>query len=409
MEKIRVGIVGLGGRGKDALCNNLLELPMVEVTAVCDLYEDRVQEAGRIVYDKTGKHPLVTKDFHEVTTSSDVDAVVVTSAWESHLPICVEAMENGKYTATEVGGAYSLQDCFRLVETYEKTGIHCMMLENCNYDRNEMMVMRMVREGLFGEIVHCDGGYMHDLRDEITHGEENRHYRLRNYRNRNCENYPTHALGPIAKILDINRGNRMVSLSSTASCARGLREYVRTHNDVNPELLTAEFTQGDIVTTVIRCAHGQTITLTLDTTLPRNYSRNFTVRGTKGFYTENTNSIFLDGVHNAYDFDWKSQWGNAVEYRKQYEHPLWAKYTQEGVHHGHGGMDWLVYNAFFQSIEKGYAPPIDTYDTAAWMAVTPLSEASIAQGGAPVAFPDFTHGKWTHRSAIPQWEFSLHR
>ena len=140
--------------------------------------------------------------------------VCIFSAWENHIPAAIYAMNCGKQVCTEVGGAYSLEDCWSLVETYERTRIHCMMLENCCYDRNEMMVMRMVREGLFGTIVHCEGGYQHDLREEISFGAENRHYRLRNYQNRNCENYPTHELGPIAKILDINRGNRMLSLSS---------------------------------------------------------------------------------------------------------------------------------------------------------------------------------------------------
>ena len=166
------------------------------------------------------------------------------SAWENHIPAAVYAMEHGKQVAIEVGGAYSVDDCWKLVDTYEKTGIHCMMLENCCYDRNEMMVMKMVREGLFGKIVHCEGGYRHDLRSEISLGKEIRHYRLRNFMNRNCENYPTHELGPIAKILDINRGNRMLSLTSVSSGAFGLNAYAEQNEKVNPELKTFRFSTG---------------------------------------------------------------------------------------------------------------------------------------------------------------------
>ena len=176
------------------------------------------------------------------------------------------------------------------------------MLENCCYGRRELLVKNMVDLGLFGEIVHCSGGYLHDLRHEISFGRENRHYRLRNYINRNCENYPTHELGPIARVLDINHGNRMLSLSSFASKAAGLHQYISTDKSDDTELLNTQFAQGDIITTVIKCAGGQTIVLTLDTTLPRYYSRGFTVRGTKGFYEETTDSIFLDSQHRENDF-----------------------------------------------------------------------------------------------------------
>lgn len=407
MEKIRVGMIGFGSRGYGLLKSIVLPRENVVVTAVCDAYPDRAERAADAVEAAGGARPFVTTDYREVTCRSDVDAVVIASAWESHIEIAIDAMEHGKYTATEVGGAYSVADCFRLVEAYERTGMHCMMLENCCYDRRELMVTRMVREGLFGEIVHCAGGYQHDLRDEITFGEENRHYRLRNYLHRNCENYPTHELGPIAKLLDINRGNRMLTLTSTASSSRGLHEFIRNSEKANKELLAASFAQGDVVTTTIRCAGGQTIVLTLDTTLPRYYCRGFTVRGTKGMYEEATDSVFLDGQDNAYDFKWREKWGNAKEYLEKYEHPIWDRFLHDGVRGGHGGIDWLVFDAFFGSIERGIAPPIDTYDTAAWMAISPLSEESVSLGGAPVTIPDFTHGAWTHRAPAPEWEYTI--
>ena len=395
MEKFRVGQIGLGGRGMGHLSGIFCERDDVVVTYVCDVYEDRCAAAVKMVEERRGNTPKSTTNYKEVCESPDVDVVIVTSAWENHIPACVYAMECGKQVATEVGGAYSIDDCWKLVNTYEKTGIHCMMLENCCYDRNEMMVMKMVREGLFGKIVHCEGGYQHDLRGEVSHGAENRHYRLRNYQNRCCENYPTHELGPIAKILDINRGNRMVKLTSMASGAWGLNAFAEAHDDVDPALRSYRFKQGDVVKTMIQCAHGETICLTLDTTLPRYYNRSFTIRGTKGFFGETENMVYIDGKCVEFGHD---NFNNVGEYRKEWEHPVWKHFEEEGVKGGHGGMDWLVFDAYFTALRDGMVPPIDTYDTAAWMAITPLSEISIANGSMPVDVPDFTRGMWTHRT-----------
>lgn len=392
-REFRVGVIGLGGRGQFHVRDNLTERGDVVVTALCDVYEDRIDRMKKYCEDKCGWNNIfTTTSYEEVCERDDVDIVFVFSAWENHIPAAIYAMNCGKQVGIEVGGAYSVDDCWKLVHTYEKTGIHCVMLENCCYDRNEMMAMRMVREGLFGKVVCCEGGYQHDLRDEICFGEENRHYRLRNYMNRNCENYPTHELGPIAKILNINRGNRMLSLSSMASGSFGLNDFAERNPKVNPELKTFRFAQGDIVRTNIKCAGGELITLTLDTTLPRNYSRNFTVRGTKGYFSEVCNGIYLDGYDHGNGF-----YNNVSEFRKDWEHPVWKKFEEEGVKGGHGGMDWLIFEAYFEALKNGDAFPIDTYDTASWMAITPLSEISILNNGAPVDIPDFTRGMWTNR------------
>lgn len=395
MSMFKVGLIGLGARGYGHLDGILTERDDVTVTYVCDLYEDRAAAGVQLVEKKKGNTPLSTTDYRKLIESPEVEVVVISSAWENHIPAAIYAMRCGKRVCTEVGGAYSIDDCWDLVRTYEDTGIHCMMLENCCYDRNELMTMKMVREGVFGKIVHCEGGYQHDLRNEIAFGEEYRHYRLRNYQNRCCENYPTHELGPIAKILDINRGNRMVTLTSMASGAWGLNEYAKNNEKANPELQTYRFAQGDVVKTLIKCAQGETIELTLDTTLPRNYSRNFTVRGTKGYFSENADAVYLDGVHGEWDHNF---YGNVKEYREKWESEIWYKFMNDGVRGGHGGMDWLVFDAYFESLANNDVPPIDTYDTAAWMAITPLSEQSIARGSMPVDIPDFTRGMWTHRS-----------
>ena len=398
MEKVRVAVVGVGSRGRYMLEHCLLNMDNMYVTAVCDTYEDRMQWAAQKVEEVSGQKPFASTNWHEVLNPAFTDAVLILSAWESHVPIAIEAMEKGIAVGMEVGGAYSLDQCWDMVRTYERTRTPFMFLENCCYGRIEMMVMRMVKQGLFGDVVHCEGGYCHDLRGEIAFGKENRHYRLRNYLHRNCENYPTHELGPIAQILGINRGNRFLSLVSMASSAKGMNTYAKHNANVDPALQTAQFAQGDVVTTIIKCANGETITLSLDTTLPRAYSRRFTVRGTLGMYVEDNNSIYLDSDFTESDhWDWSKQWNNASKYLEKYEHPVWEQYLKEGIRGGHGGMDGLVYDAFIEAVRNGTPCPIDVYDAAAWMAVTPLSETSIAKGGMPVEFPDFTNGAFCER------------
>jgi hypothetical protein len=392
-SKVKIGLFGLGGRGMGLLEIIIMKMKDVEVVAVCDLHEDRRERAADIIEFGGNGRPVTTSNYMEILKMESVDAIVLCTSWSFHIQIVIDAMVKGKYVACEVGGSYSVQECWKLVEAYERTGVPCMMLENCCYGRDELMVLNMVKLGVLGEIVHCSGGYHHDLRSEIAYGKENRHYRLNEYIHRNCENYPTHELGPIAKVLDINKGNRMLSLVSVASKAVGMQAYV-TNKRGDSELADTRFQQGDIVTTAIKCARGETITLTLDTTLPRFYARGFTVRGTKGLFMEDNRSLFLEEEHAQYETKWKSQWGNVEQYREKYEHPIWQRYMQEGVREGHDGMDWLVFQQFFDSVRNGTQTPIDVYDMASWMCISSLSEDSIAMGGHPVAIPDFTNGKW---------------
>ena len=394
MKNINVAYIGYGERGRA-----LLELVLEQVDAigaVCDIYEDRAEACAKAVEESRGVRPAVYTDYKAAIADENVNVVMILTAWESHIPIALDAMRAGKAVALEVGGAYSVEDCWELVRTQESTGVPFMFLENCCFGRRELMIKNMADLGLFGRIVHCSGGYHHDLREEIAFGVENRHYRLRNYLSRNCENYPTHELGPIARILGLNKGNRMVSLTSTASCAAGMHEYILANKSDDEALINAEFAQGDVVTTVIKCARGETITLTLDTTLPRFYSRGFTVRGTKGMYEEATDSVFLDRQEDkAYDWTWvKNKVGNADEYTHEYEHPIWKQFLEDGVRGGHGGMDYLELKAFFDALRADAPMPIDVYDAASWMAITALSEISIANGSAPVEIPDFTSGRW---------------
>lgn len=407
-DLIKIGVVGYGNRGRSMVKDVLLQLVSkeIEIVAVCDSYPDRAQLAADEIETAVGRRPASFCDYKELCDVAHPDALLIFSAWESHFDIAVYAMEHDIATAFEVGGAYTIDKLFELVRTHERTGVPCMMLENCCYGEHELMVLRMVREGLFGKIVHCSGGYHHDLRYEVAGGIEDRHYRLRNYASRNCENYPTHELGPIAKVLDINNGNRMLTLTSTASSAHGLDEYLSAHPEKGA--VGMNFAQGDVVTTTIKCAGGQTIVLTLDTTLPRTYDRAFTVRGTKGGYFGITDSVYIDGKYgHEYEFHGEKLWGNARDYAESEKHPIWQNYDPRG---GHGGMDYLVIEAFLEALRLGCRTPIDVYDAASWAAVSVLSEQSISLGGMPVAIPDFTNGKWLCRDDIadaPVTKYSL--
>lgn len=404
---INIGIIGLGCRGMTLLQNELLKMPDINVAGVSDNFTDRAEKGAELVR-KAGGNPLCSTDYRDILEIEGIDAVFIATSWEDHVSIALECMEKGIFTAIEVGGAYSIEDCWALVDAYERTKTPCMLLENCCYGEIELLLLNMTRKGLLGEIVHCSGGYMHDLREEIACGKENRHYRLRNYIERNCENYPTHELGPICKIIGVNRGNRMLSLSSFSSKAAGLHQYMLDKKSEDEELVNTVFSQGDIVTTVITCERGETIVLTLDTTLPRPYSRGFTIKGTKGMYQEDGDYFFMDDnrVHRLFHFSQHKLWGNSGKYRRKYRHPLWRN-TRTLNKKGHGGMDTLVIRAMCESIKKGIAPPIDVYDTAAWMAITALSEKSIAEGGRPVEIPDFTRGKYIDRQDINKGVYSL--
>ncbi len=393
MEKLRVGVIGLGHRGLSLLEALLIYVKDIEISALCDVYEDRVETARKVVEDAGGKKPFTTLNYKEIIDDKKADCVLIITPWKLHVEMSLYCMEKGMPVGIEVCGANTLEECFALVETYERTKTPFMFLENCCYGRRELMILNMVKQGVFGEVIHCDGGYMHDLRDEIAFGKENRHYRLEEYSTRNRENYPTHELGPIAKILDINNGNRFVSLVSMSSKAAGLHEFILQNKADDKELVNRVFPQGDVVSTIIKCARGETINLMLDTTLPRWYSRGFTVRGTKAVYTEDNDSLLFDNneEHRKQHFCWKNQWGNADEFLEQYEHPIWKKYIEDGVVGGHDGIDYLVYTEFFNCVRDGKPMPLDVYDAAAWMSISPLSEMSIKNGGAPVEVPDFQH------------------
>ncbi len=397
-EKINVAVIGLGGRGRGML-GIIASMKDVNVIGVCDAYEDRTEDGKKKVEDIQGHTPFASTNYKDILALEGLDSVYIATDWSTHVRIAIDAMKNGVPAASEVGGAYTLDECWEIVDTYEKTGVWAMMMENCCYGEREMMVHNMVRDGKLGKIVACSGKYAHDLREEICYGTRDRHYRLRNYLSRNCENYPTHALGPIAKLLEINRGNRFVSLASVCTDSSSLPAYVKKHKDLHDELKGKEFAQSDIVKTYIKTERGELIDLTLDTSLPRFYSRGYTIRGVKGLYQEDGDIIFLDQKsHRDHEWTQKHFWGNAKRYAKKYNSELWREPTQEMLEAGHGGMDWHVIRAWVETVKNGTLPPIDVYDLAAWMCITALSEQSLKNGGMTVEVPDFTRGKYKNRT-----------
>ncbi len=406
-EQLNVAVIGLGGRGIGLLQLVMYRMKDINVTAVCDVYEDRVEKARKLAKKMRRIEPCGYTDYREILKDDSIDAVIITASWSAHSQIALDAMRAGKAVGMEVGGAYTVEECWDLVNCYEETKTPFMMLENCCYGEYELAVLNMVRKGIFGDVVHCGGGYKHDLRYEVAFGEKNRHYRLHEYMTRNCENYPTHEIGPISKVLNINYGNRMVSLTSTASCSKGLNRYITDRMDKYDnlkKLKDVEFAQGDIVTTVIKCANGETISIQLDTTLPGKYSRGFEVHGTKAYYTEDGNA-FVDDNHNLKHEGIKSSGKRMV---RKYRHPIWKWFKRFGVKGGHGGMDWLVFKAFFDAVKKGDGHmPIDVYDAACWMVITALSAESIENNSACVEFPDFTRGEWKTRKQQGEGMFFL--
>lgn len=403
MAKIRFGIVGLGHRGYNMLRDNIIHFDELEICGLCDEYEDRNEKAAALVKEHRpdAPAPFVTTNYHELFASGKIEAVYVASSWESHIEVAIAALRAGIAVACEVGGAYSIDECHELVKAYEQTKTPFMFMENCCYNRDELLGTALAKAGKLGKIVHCSGMYAHDLREEITHGNINRHYRLRNYTARNCDNYPTHDLGPIAKVLDINRGNRLVSLVSMASSACGLEDYVEKNKlyEKDPTLKGRRYQQGDIVTTIIKCAGGETITLTLDTTLPRSYDRGFTLRGTNGYYSMTTNSVFLDGDKELWSptAHIRDTIDNAKAYEEEYLPDVWKNITAEATKLAHGGMDAIMFDRFIKCYLEGREMEIDVYDAAAWMCISCLSEKSIAEGGAVQQIPDFTNGTWLIR------------
>jgi predicted dehydrogenase len=408
--KVRLGFIGVGLRGQ-----NHLELALkrsdVEIVALCDIQQRMMDMSLKLVSEAGKPKPQVILDgpygYKKLLENKDIDAVVIATPWEWHTVMCIDSMNAKKIVGCEVITGMTIEECWEIVHTSERTGMPLMMLENVCYRRDVMAVMNMVRQGIFGELIHLQGGYQHDLREVkfnngvdpygkgVEFGEKGfseAQWRTDHSVHRNGDLYPTHGIGPVAMMTNINRGNRFTQLVSYSTKARGLHEHIVKGGGENHPNAKVSFKLGDVVTTMISTANGETILLQHDTNLPRPYSLGFRVQGTKGIWMDVNKSIYVEGQSKK-----PHQWEDAKEWLDKYDHPLWKKYGNDASGAGHGGMDWFVLNAFIESIKRKTVPPQDVYDAVTWSAITPLSESSIQMGGESIEFPDFTSGQWMYR------------
>ncbi|MBL7738737.1 MAG: Gfo/Idh/MocA family oxidoreductase [Chitinophagaceae bacterium] len=412
--KVKAAIIGTGLRGQSHL-DLLLRRDDVEVTAVCDVDSRMLTMAKELITKSGKKMPQVyTGDnysWKKMLERERIDAMIIATPWEWHKPMIIGSLEMGiKYIGTEVMLGITLQDHWDVVKAAERYNAHVMMLENVCYRRDVMAVLNMVRQGLFGELIHLQGGYQHDLREVkfndgvnsyghgVEYGEKafsEARWRTEHSVHRNGDLYPTHGIGPIAHYIHINRGNRFLTLNSFSSKARGLHNHIVKQGGKDHPNAKVNFKLGDVVTTHINCANGETILLQHDTNLPRPYSLGFRVQGTEGLWMDVNKGIYIEGKSAK-----AHQWDEAKAWLDKYDHPLWARWSKEAQGSGHGGMDFYVIHSFIESAKRKLPTQMDVYDAAAWSAITPLSEQSIELGNETVEFPDFTGGQWMYRKPV---------
>lgn len=418
-KKVNVGLIAVGFRGQVHL-NELLRRDDVEVTAIADPDPRMVEMALKIFERHNKPKPKVygngDYDYKKLLKRKDVDAVVISTPWEWHHTQTIESMRAGKIVGLEVCGAINVQECWDYVDVSEETKIPVFMMENVCYRRDIMAIFNMARKGKFGEIVHGQGGYQHDLRNVlfndgvhgIGHGVEfgekgfsEAAWRTDHYVKRNGELYPTHGIGPIATMMDVNRGNRITHLTSMASKQAGLTHYIKKLGGEDHPNAKVKFKQGDIVQTMLQCENGESILLTHDTSLQRPYNLGFRVQGTDGIWQDIGSGGFDQGfIYFEEEMGHSHQWANSKEHLEKYDHPLWKENEASAKGAGHGGMDYFLIKDFIECIKANKEFPFDVYDLATWYAITPLSEKSIEGNGASQEMPDFTRGKYKTRKPV---------
>lgn len=413
LERVRLAFIGTGHRGRSHV-EQALYRQDVDITAICDIDPEAINLAKGLIQKAGRKEPAIfgknERDFENMLKRDDIDGVVIATPWEWHVPMAVATMKAGKYAAVEVSATVTLQESWDLVNTSEKTGMPCMILENVCYRRDVLAVLNMIRQGMFGEMTYAHCGYQHDLREVkfndgknyagggVEFGENataEARWRTQHSVDRNGDLYPTHGLGPVAHWLDINRGNRFMYLTSMATKSRGLHKFVVDHGGANHPNAKVNFKLGDVVTTTIQCANGENIVIIHDTNSPRPYSLGFRAQGTNGVWMDDGDVIYFEKVSPK-----AHAWEPFAKYQQQYDHPLWKRHAKTAEDAGHGGIDFFVIRAFIESVKNKTQPPIDVYDAAVWSAISPLSEKSIAQGSKPIEIPDFTRGKWKTNKRI---------
>jgi hypothetical protein len=419
-SRLRLAMIGTGMRGQ-VLLRELVRRDDVEVVALCDIEPlmlqralAQIEKAGRPrprTFGTDGQGRGDVQAWRQLLELKDLDGVIIATPWEWHAPMAIGAMQAKVAVGCEVVAGITLQDHWDVLRTQQQTGTPYMLLENVCYRRDVMAVLQMVRAGLFGELVHLQGGYQHDLRAvKFNSGDPAKPYgggaefgakgwsearwRTEHSVRRNGELYPSHGIGPCAMYTNIHRGNRFTHINAFASKARGLHEYVKAVGGAQHPNAQVKFSLGDIVTTTLACENGETILLQHDTSLPRPYSLGFRVQGTRGLWMDVNRSVHVEGSSPPH------QWEPFEKYGDKFDHPLWKKYAAAAEGAGHGGMDFFVIHAFVEALKANAPMPIDVYDAVAWSAITPLSEQSIAEGFKTLPFPDFTEGRWKSRAPL---------
>jgi predicted dehydrogenase len=396
----RIGMVGVGSRGT-GLLHNMLKFPGVQVLAVCDINPTHAARAQDIVQKATGVRPeLYTegeRHWEKLVQRDDLDAVLTATPWEWHTPVMVGAMKAGKYAATEVPAAITIEECWDLVRTSEETGMPCMMLENVCYFQDALTLLRMVREGVFGNLLHAEVGYQHDCRFLMFTNDGELTWRGQHSADKDGNLYPTHPIGPVAQWMNINRGDRFTRISSTSTKSAGLNEYAAKKFGADHPLAKRDYALGDVNTCLLQTENGLTVTLYFDMSTPRPYDLILRLQGTKGIHMGGAKgNIYLEGrspkAHSYEPF---------APYMEQYPHPLWTALQEQAKKHGgHGGSDYVMMYDVIKAIKNRTPFPQDVYDAATWSAIFPLSIDSVAKNGALLDFPDFTQGKWKDRPPI---------
>jgi len=399
-DRIRCGILGAGSRG-----TYLMQLAMnvkdADFVAVCDIAKGRVRNAQAIVAKARGNTPdgygeKGPQDYRRMLERKDLHAVLIATPIDLHAPMSIDALRAGKAVLSEVAAATTMDDCHGLVRAVEETRGFYMMAENVCYSRDCMMILNMVQQGVFGEgLTYAACGYVHDCRFLLFKPDGTLTWRgERMCRAVTGNRYPTHAIGPVAQWLGINKTDRFVSLVSMSSRSFGAREYATRKFGKDSPQAKIEFAGGDSNTTLIRTARGVVIDLRYDIASPRpvRSTTYMSLQGEKASYEGLTGEIWIDGRTG------KDEWEPVAKYAKEYDHPYWQKWGREAEQTGHGGADFFVIREFFDALRAGKPSPIDVYDAVAWSCIIPLSAESVRKGSAPVEIPDFRKGERRDRA-----------
>mgnify|MGYP001764810524 CR=1 FL=1 len=391
-EVVRFGIVGTGLRGRSVL-SELLAIEGVRIVAVADVVPDKMARAVKQCTDAGQAAPATysgERGFEQLVARDDIDFVYTATPWEWHVPVLLAALRAGKHCGAECPVGTTLKELWDLVDASERHQRHCMQLENCNYGYNEMMVNRLVHDGVLGEVQHGAAAYIHDLRTILFEDRDEGLWRRAWHTRMNGNLYPTHGLGPVAWYMDIHKGDRMTTLVSMSTEERGLSLHREaTVPDRADPKWRERYVTGDLNTSLIRTEKGRMIHLQHDVSSPRPYSRLNYVAGTKGVFEDYPPRIYVEGKGPSH------RWAGIDEWKKSHEHPLWTRVGELARKKGgHGGMDFIMAYRLVETMREGQVPDIDVYDSAAWSAPMPLSQMSVAKGSAPMRFPDFTRGNW---------------